>query len=248
MTEETARRIVLASRPKGKVAASDFRLEEGPIPTPGPGEMLLRVTYMSLDPYMRGRMDDARSYVPPTAIGEVMTAEGVATVIESHDPDYAAGDIVLARTGWRTHAVSNGEGVRRLDPAFAPVSTALGVLGMPGFTAWTGLFKIGKPVAGETLVVGAASGPVGSLVGQLARHAGLRAVGIAGGPAKRLYRSSCPRHAGPSGRGLSQGGRYLFRECRRRGVAGGIAAAQHLRARAGLRPDRQLQRRAGAGR
>jgi NADPH-dependent curcumin reductase CurA len=187
MTEETARRIVLASRPKGKVAASDFRLEEGPIPTPGPGEILLRVTYMSLDPYMRGRMDDARSYVPPTAIGDVMTAEGVATVIESHHPDYAAGDIVLARTGWRTHAVSNGEGVRRLDPAFAPVSTALGVLGMPGFTAWTGLFKIGKPVAGETLVVGAASGPVGSLVGQLARHAGLRAVGIAGGPAKCAY-------------------------------------------------------------
>jgi NADPH-dependent curcumin reductase CurA len=118
MTEETARRIVLASRPKGKVAASDFRLEEGPIPTPGPGEMLLRVTYMSLDPYMRGRMDDARSYVPPTAIGDVMTAEGVATVIESHHPDYAAGDIVLARTGCGVERRGCAQARPRLRPGF----------------------------------------------------------------------------------------------------------------------------------
>jgi NADPH-dependent curcumin reductase CurA len=183
----TAYQIVLAARPRGKVQPSDFRLEETPVPAPGPGEALMRVLYLSLDPYMRGRMDDAKSYAAPVALGDVMTAEGVAEIVESHHPDYAPGDIVLARTGWRSHAVSNGAGLRKLDPALAPITTALGVLGMPGFTAWSGLFTIGRPVAGETLVVGAASGPVGSLVGQLARDAGLRAVGVAGGPEKCAY-------------------------------------------------------------
>ena len=149
--------------------------------------MLLRVDYLSLDPYMRGRMDDRKSYAKPVQIGEVMQGESVSTVVASDHSGYSAGDIVLARTGWRTHALSDGAGARKLDPALAPVTTALGVLGMPGFTAYAGLLLIGKPKPGETVVVAAASGPVGSLVGQLARIAGARAVGIAGGPRKCAY-------------------------------------------------------------
>src|SRR6185369_3115117 len=143
--------------------------------------------YLSLDPYMRMMMDDRESYTKPVPLGGVMTGEAVATVIASGNPGYAEGDIVLARTGWRTHALSNGAGLRKLDPAKAPVTTALGVLGMPGFTAYSGLRLIGKPQPGETVVVAAASGPVGSLVGQLAKLAGARAVGIAGGPEKCAY-------------------------------------------------------------
>jgi NADPH-dependent curcumin reductase CurA len=187
VTDATARQIVLAARPDGKVKPSDFRLETVTIPTPEPGTMLLKVRFLSLDPYMRRRMDDVRSYAPPTPIGGVMTAEAVAEVVTSDLPGYAPGDFVLAPTGWRTHFVSDGTGVRKLDPAVAPVTTVLGVLGMPGFTAYAGLFTIGKPKAGETLVVAAASGPVGSLVGQLAKITGLRAVGIAGGAEKCAY-------------------------------------------------------------
>jgi NADPH-dependent curcumin reductase CurA len=154
---------------------------------PGPGQVLLRVQYLSLDPYMRGRMDDRESYATPTPLGDVMPGESVATVVASHHPGYSAGDVVLAHTGWRTHAVSDRADLRKLDPAVAPVTTGLGVLGMPGFTAYGGLRVIGKPAPGETVVVAAASGPVGSLVGQLAKLAGARAVGIAGGPAKCAY-------------------------------------------------------------
>jgi NADPH-dependent curcumin reductase CurA len=184
MSAGNARQIVLAARPQGKPRLTDFRLEETAIPTPGPGQVLLRVQYLSLDPYMRGRMDDRKSYAPPTPLGGVMPGESVATVIASHDPGYSVGDIVLAHTGWRTHALSDRSDLRKLDPAVAPVTTGLGVLGMPGFTAYGGLRVIGKPAPGETVVVGAASGPVGSLVGQLAKIAGARAVGIAGGPEK----------------------------------------------------------------
>jgi NADPH-dependent curcumin reductase CurA len=187
MTEPASRQIVLASRPKGRPTVENFRLEDVPIPSIPPGGMVLRVLYLSLDPYMRGRMEDARSYAPPVALGEAMTAQGVAEVIASDHPSYAVGDIVLATTGWRSHAASNGAGVRMLDPAMAPITTALGVLGMPGFTAYAGLNLIGKPKPGETVVVAAASGPVGSLVGQLARLAGARVVGIAGGPDKCRY-------------------------------------------------------------
>ena len=187
MTEATARQIVLAARPQGKPKLTDFRLEETAIPTPGVGQVLLLVQYLSLDPYMRGRMDDRKSYAQPVPLGGVMEGESVATVIASHHPGYSEGDIVLARTGWRTHALSDRADLRKLDPAVAPVSTGLGVLGMPGFTAYGGLRLIGKPVPGETVVVAAASGPVGSLVGQLARIAGARAVGIAGGPEKCVY-------------------------------------------------------------
>src|SRR5712692_11449992 len=187
MTEKIARQVVLAARPHGRPQPSDFRLEETAIPTPSAGLVLLRVQYLSLDPYMRGRMDDRKSYAKPLQLGEVMTGETVAQVLTSHHPAYAEGDLVLAPTGWRTHALSDGAGLRKLDPAVAPVTTGLGVLGMPGFTAYCGLNLIGKPQPGETVVVAAASGPVGSLVGQLAKLAGARAVGIAGGPEKCAF-------------------------------------------------------------
>ena len=183
----SARQIVLAARPKGKPQLTDFRLEETAIPTPGPGQVLLRVQYLSLDPYMRGRMDDRKSYAPPTELGAVMPGESVATVEASNHAAYVVGDIVLAHTGWRTHALSDRGNLRKLDPAIAPVTTGLGVLGMPGFTAYGGLRVIGKPKPGEIVVVAAASGPVGSLVGQLAKISGAKAVGIAGGPEKCAY-------------------------------------------------------------
>src|SRR3954471_20097296 len=184
---ETARRIVLASRPVGEPKPSDFRLEEFPVPQPGPGELLLRTKWLSLDPYMRGRMSDAPSYAKPVGVGDVMAGGTVSEVAASSNDKFAKGDIVLGHTGWQTHAVSNGAGLRKLDPRVAPVSTALGVLGMPGMTAYTGLLEIGQPKAGETVVVSAASGAVGSIVGQIARIKGARAVGIAGGPDKCKY-------------------------------------------------------------
>jgi NADPH-dependent curcumin reductase len=182
-----ARQIVLAARPKGKPQSTDFRLEEAPVPTPSSGQVLLEVHYLSLDPYMRGLMDDRKSYARPLQVGDVMRGEAVARVIASMSPDYSQGDIVLAQTGWLTHSLSDGAGLRKLDPHAAPVTTALGVLGMPGFTAYSGLRFIGKPQPGETVAVAAASGPVGSLVGQLAKLAGAKAIGIAGGPKKCAF-------------------------------------------------------------
>ena len=155
------RQVVLAARPKGKPELTDFRLEETAIPTPAAGQLLLGVEYLSLDPYMRGRMNDGKSYAKPLELGEVMTGETVAHVLVSNNSAYVKGDVVLARTGWRTHALSDGTGLRKLDPVAAPVTTGLGVLGMPGFTAYGGLRAIGKPQPGETVVVAAASGPVG---------------------------------------------------------------------------------------
>ena len=187
MNTSRARQIVLAARPNGKPKLTDFRVEETVIPTPSSGQVLLRVQYLSLDPYMQGRMDDRKSYAKPLQVGDVMTGEAVARVITSNRPEYSVGDIVLAQTGWRTHALSDVASLRKLDPAAAPVATALGILGMPGFTAFSGLWLIGKPKPGETVVVAAASGPVGSLVGQLAKIGGARAVGIAGGPEKCDY-------------------------------------------------------------
>jgi NADPH-dependent curcumin reductase len=184
MSEQAVKQIVLASRPTGLPRRENFRLEEVPMPEPPQDGLLLRVLYLSLDPYMRGRMDDRKSYAKPVALGEVMTGESVCEVIASDQAGYAVGDIVLAPTGWCTHAASAGAALRKLDPAVAPITTGLGVLGMPGFTAYAGLNLIGKPKPGETVVVAAASGPVGSLVGQLAKLADARAVGIAGGPEK----------------------------------------------------------------
>jgi NADPH-dependent curcumin reductase CurA len=187
MSETTVKQIVLASRPKGKPTAENFRLEEAAMPVLPAGGLLLRVLYLSIDPYMRGRMDDAKSYAKPVGVGEVMTGETVCEVMASDRPGYAKGDIVLAHTGWRTHATWDGAAPRKLDPKLAPITAGLGVLGMPGFTAYSGLHVIGKPKAGETVAVAAASGPVGSLVGQLARMVGARAVGVAGGPEKCRY-------------------------------------------------------------
>jgi NADPH-dependent curcumin reductase CurA len=175
------RRIVLAARPVGEPTPAHFRLETAPVPEPGPGQALLKTLYLSLDPYMRGRMSAAKSYAKPVEVGEVMEGGTVSEVLASDGADLRPGDIVLAYTGWQEYAVAAVKGLRKLDPALAPVSAALGVLGMPGMTAYTGLLTIGQPKPGETVVVAAATGPVGSAVGQIARIKGARAVGIAGG-------------------------------------------------------------------
>src|SRR5256714_8310847 len=176
---EIARRVALASRPVGEPKPSDFRLEQFAMPQPGPGQLLLKTKWLSLDPYMRGRMSDAPSYAKPVGIDEVMEGGTVNEVIASNNDSYKPGDIVLAHTGWQTHALSNGAGLRKRDPNVAPISTSPGVLGMPGMTAHTGLLEIGKPRAGETVVVSAASGAVGSAVGRIAKIKAARAVGIA---------------------------------------------------------------------
>jgi NADPH-dependent curcumin reductase CurA len=184
---EPARRIVLASRPTGEPTPQNFRSEDVPLPKPGPGQVSLRTLWLSLDPYMRGRMSEGPSYAAPVGIGETMVGGTVNEVIASNNSDFAVGDIVLAHTGWQTHALSDGKGLRKVDPKLGPVSTAVGILGMPGMTAYAGLLEIGKPQPGETVVVAAASGPVGSLVGQIAKIKGARAVGIAGGAKKCAY-------------------------------------------------------------
>ncbi|MHC5233937.1 NADP-dependent oxidoreductase [Brucella sp. LJL56] len=184
MSEKINRRIVLASRPDGRPTAENFRLEEAAIPSPGDGEVLLRLRYLSLDPYMRGRMSAAKSYAAPVAIGDVMEGGTVGEVVESKSAGFAPGDIVLSHSGWQDYAIADVSTLRKLDPEEAPVTTALGVLGMPGFTAYSGLLTIGQPKSGETVVVAAATGPVGSAVGQIARMKGARAVGIAGGADK----------------------------------------------------------------
>jgi NADPH-dependent curcumin reductase CurA len=176
--------IVLASRPVGRPSPDNFQFVQAPVPSPGDGQVLLRIRYLSLDPYMRGRMSAAKSYAAAVEIGQVMEGGTVAEVLESRHPDYAAGDVVLSYSGWQSYALSDGTDLRRLDPQQAPVTTALGVLGMPGFTAYAGLLTLGQPKAGETVVVAAASGPVGATVGQIAHIKGARAVGIAGGPEK----------------------------------------------------------------
>lgn len=182
-TDRMMRRIVLASRPEGAASAENFRLETVPAPTLCEGAVLVKMSHLSLDPYMRGRMDDARSYASPVALGDTMEGGGVGTVLESRDPGFAPGDTVFGMSGWADHAVLPGRHLRKLDNSIPP-SAALGVLGMPGFTGWYGLTGPGAPKAGETLVVAAATGPVGSMVGQIAKARGLRAVGVAGGAEK----------------------------------------------------------------
>ncbi|MCB1419361.1 MAG: NADP-dependent oxidoreductase [Notoacmeibacter sp.] len=176
----TGRKIVMTRYPAGMPTDEDLHLTEEHWPAPQQGEAFLRVIYLSLDPYMRGRMSPAKSYSASTEVGGVVTAESVCEVMKSRADGFSAGDIVLARTGWRSHYIAKAGEMRRIDPAIAPVSTALGVLGMPGFTAYAGLLKHGRPKPGETVVVSAASGAVGQLVGQIAKIKGCRAVGIAG--------------------------------------------------------------------
>lgn len=177
-------RIVLASRPEGQVSENNFRLEQASLPALAEGEVLARVLYLSLDPYMRGRMDAGKSYAAAVEIDDTMEGRAVAEVVESRDPNHAPGDLVLGSFGWASHGVQPGRALMKVDPDVAPPSTALGVLGMPGFTGWLGLTAFGRPQQGETLVVGAATGAVGSMVGQIARARGLRTVGVAGGPGK----------------------------------------------------------------
>jgi NADPH-dependent curcumin reductase CurA len=183
----TNKRITLAVRPVGFSKESDFRLVEAPVPTPGPGQFLVQSLYLSVDPYMRGRMNAAKSYAPPVELGGVMVGGVVGQVVESHHPRFAAGEIVEGYFGWQQYAVSDGAGVRKVDPSLAPISTALGVLGMPGLTAYFGLLEIGKPQPGETVVVSGAAGAVGSLVGQIAKIQGCHVVGIAGTDEKVRY-------------------------------------------------------------
>lgn len=187
MIPKTHRRVVLANRPAGEPSGQDFRVEEAPVPEPGPGQVLVRAIYLSLDPYMRGRMRDVVSYAPVVQIGEVMPGGVVGEVVKSLNPAFKVGDIVEERVGWQEYAIGGGPTMRKIDPTLAPISTANGVLGMTGLTAYFGLYEVGQPKPGETVVVSAASGAVGQIVGQLAKLAGCRAVGIAGGKEKCAF-------------------------------------------------------------
>jgi NADPH-dependent curcumin reductase CurA len=184
---DTNVKVVLRTRPAGEPHASDFEIVKDTVPSPGPGAVLSRTIYLSLDPYMRGRISGARSYATPVEVGDVIVGGTVGEVLASNDPRLVPGDIVLGAGGWQTHAVASAATLRKLDPREAPISTALGVLGMPGMTAYVGLHDIGRPQAGETVVVSSASGAVGAVVGQLARIRECRVVGIAGSDAKCRY-------------------------------------------------------------
>lgn len=181
------RRVVLVRRPPGEPSETDFRVETVEMPSLGTNQVLVRNIYLSLDPYMRGRMRDAASYAAPVALGDVMPGGTVGEVVASNNPGFRVGEIVEERLGWQEYGLSTGAALRKIDPAIAPISTANGVLGMPGMTAWFGLLEIGQPKPGETVVVSAASGAVGQVVGQLAKLAGCRVVGIAGGAAKCAF-------------------------------------------------------------
>ncbi len=179
--------VVLARRPVGEPREDDFRFVEGEVPEPREGEVLLRTRWLSLDPYMRGRMSAARSYAPPLEIGEVIVGATVSEVVRSRNDAFPEGTLVLANAGWQRYAISDGRDLRALDPTLGPPTYALGILGMPGQTAYCALFDIGRPRPGETVVVSAATGAVGSVAGQLAKIAGCRVVGVAGGPEKCRY-------------------------------------------------------------
>jgi NADPH-dependent curcumin reductase CurA len=184
---KTHRRVVLVRRPPGEPAETDFRVEEAPVPEPRHGEVLVKVHYLSLDPYQRGRMRDAASYASPVGLNEVMTGGTVGEVVKSEHAGFKVGDIVEDRLGWQEYAIGGGPTLRKVDPTIAPISTANGVLGMPGMTAYFGLLHVGQPKPGETVVVSAASGAVGQVVGQIAKLMGCRTVGIAGGTKKCAF-------------------------------------------------------------
>jgi len=178
------RQVLLDSRPQGAASVDNFRVVAAPMPEAGPGEVLVRNRWLSIDPYMRGRMNDAKSYVPPAKVGDVMVGQTVGDVVASNDARIGIGDTVLTSLGWQEYGVARASDVERVDTSIAPASWSLGILGMPGLTAWFGLFDVGAAKPGETVVVSAASGAVGSVVGQLAKLHGCRVVGIAGGERK----------------------------------------------------------------
>ena len=184
---ETNRQVLLKRRPNGMPVPEDFAVVDAPLPEPGEGQVLLRGIYLSLDPYMRGRISGQRSYAKPTALDEVIEGRVVGRVLRSRHPGFAEGDYASGGYGWQTHSAVDGGGLTKLDPNAAPISTALGILGMPGLTAYVGLKTIGQPKAGETVVISAASGAVGAVAGQLAKREGCRVVGIAGGADKCRY-------------------------------------------------------------
>ena len=185
--EGVSREIRLVARPTGLPGVDLFEIAETPIPDPGEGQLLIRNAYFSVDPYMRPRMNDVRSYVAPFTLGETMTGGAVGRIAVSRNPSFGEGEWVLHNLGWREWALSDGSAVRRIDSAVAPISTALGVLGMPGFTAYYGLFEIGRPASGQTVFVSGAAGAVGSAAGQMAKIAGCRVVGSAGSPEKLAW-------------------------------------------------------------
>ena len=239
--------VLLDHRPTDKVSPANFRLVETPVPTPGPGEVLVRHSFLSLDPYMRGRLSDAKSYAKPQEVGAVMGGGTVGVVEASNNPRFHPGDAVVGMGGWQRYSLSDGASLRVVDAKAIPIQAYLGPVGMPGVTAWYGLNKIIAPKAGETVLVSAATGAVGSVVGQLAKLAGARTVGIAGGPekcayaAKELGYDACGRSQIAEFRRGSEGGaagrgRRAVRERRRRAVPAGDAAAQRFR------PGRDLRR------
>ena len=187
MSDLINKQIILKSRPVGEPKESDFALVETPIPEPGEGEILSRTIYLSLDPYMRGRISESKSYAASVELGSVIVGGTVSQVIKSNHPQFQVGDFILSNNGWQTYAVSKGETLRKLDPTQAPLSYSLGVLGMPGLTAYAALLDIGQPKEGETVVVSAASGAVGAVAGQIAKIKGARVVGIVGSDDKRDY-------------------------------------------------------------
>jgi NADPH-dependent curcumin reductase CurA len=252
------RQILLSSRPSGEPSQGNFQLGETEIPKPGPGQILLRTIYLSLDPYMCGRMNAGPSYAPPVEIGEVMGGQSVCQVVESNVANYYPGDIVLAATGWQDFSLSSGEETQKVDRSLGPISYALGVLGMPGFTAYAGLLNIGKPETGETIVVAAASGAVGSVVGQIAKIRGCRVVGIAGGEQKcrfvkdELGFDACLDHRQPGlGENLKAAcpeGVDIYFENVGGPVFDAVLPFLQLCAHSGLRSYRPIQRRGIAAR
>jgi len=205
---ETNRQIVLKRRPNGMPVPEDFAIVDSPMPEPGEGQVLLRGIYLSLDPYMRGRISGQRSYAKPTGLGEVIEGRVVGQVARSRHPDFREGDYAFGGYGWQTHSAVDGVGLTKLDPDAAPISTSLGILGMPGLTAYVGLKTIGAPKPGETVVISAASGAVGAVAGQLAKRDGCHVVGIAGGADKCRYVTdelgfdACLDHRGDLGAAL----------------------------------------------
>ena len=234
--------LVLRHRPSGAPRREDFELRSGPIPTPGPGEVVTRTIWLSIDPYMRGRLSRAAVLRPAVQPGEVMTGETVGEVIASADPRFVPGDIVVGARGWQTHSVTPADRLAKVERDGAPLSTYLGVLGMPGTTAYSGMTDIGQPKAGETVVISAASGAVGCdrrAVGQARRRArrghrrraGEMPVRAGGAWLRRLRGSPRARPPGRAGGRLPEGDRRLFRECRRPGAGSGLRPAQSVRPR-----------------